>query len=430
MAHQVLVRPSTATLFGTQDLADQTEAIRTLLEQKIPAECLSTRPGAGKSKFTYVESWKVIEIANSIFGFDGWSSTVVDVSPEFVDELPGGKYRVGISAVVRVMLKNGTFHEDVGFGMSENRIKGSAIENAKKEAVSDARKRALRVFGNALGNSVYDRDYVQAVQNIKSPTQKSTEPITYDAMRRKAVVLAQQAQRGVSSQPAPANLPPTPTLQHQPFTQPPPPLQRAPLPPPSQQPQQKSPQPPPKSPQPAQQSPPAPRPPQLQPAHQTSPSQLQPPQSQSQYCQQPLPGRRTPPPPPQQQQTQRYSPVSSVPPSQQHPPMQQPATVFPATLPRPLDDEFADANAALELYEHQQQQEWQRPPQQRPPPPPPQQQQQQQLPQPQQRQQPQQQDEFGSIVFDSDLLAGCDQQPRPQPPQQPQPGTATSPRLF
>eukprot|EP01105_Mastigella_eilhardi_P021478 TRINITY_DN51_c0_g2_i4.p1 TRINITY_DN51_c0_g2~~TRINITY_DN51_c0_g2_i4.p1 ORF type:complete len:223 (-),score=92.31 TRINITY_DN51_c0_g2_i4:72-683(-) len=68
--------------------------------------------------------------------------------------------------------------------------------------------------------------------------------------------------------------------------------------------------------------------------------------------------------------------------------------------------------------------------QQSPPPPPPQQQQQQQLPQPQQRQQPQQQDEFGSIVFDSDLLAGCDQQPRPQPPQQPQPGTATSPRLF
>lgn len=33
----------------------------------------------------------------------------------------------------------------------------------QQEAVSDARKRALRVFGNALGNSVYDRDYIQTV---------------------------------------------------------------------------------------------------------------------------------------------------------------------------------------------------------------------------------------------------------------------------
>ena len=30
------------------------------------------------------------------------------------------------------MLKDGTYHEDVGFGMSEHPKKGSAIENAKK----------------------------------------------------------------------------------------------------------------------------------------------------------------------------------------------------------------------------------------------------------------------------------------------------------
>jgi recombination DNA repair RAD52 pathway protein len=33
------------------------------------------------------------------------------------------------------MLKDGTFHEDVGFGMSEHPKKGSAIENAKKVRV-------------------------------------------------------------------------------------------------------------------------------------------------------------------------------------------------------------------------------------------------------------------------------------------------------
>lgn len=35
-------------------------------------------------KFTYVESWKVIELANSIFGFNGWSSSIVDITPDFV----------------------------------------------------------------------------------------------------------------------------------------------------------------------------------------------------------------------------------------------------------------------------------------------------------------------------------------------------------
>jgi recombination DNA repair RAD52 pathway protein len=43
-----------------------------------------------------------------------------------------GRFTVGVTAVVRVTLRDGTFHEDVGFGMSENPKKGSAIENAKK----------------------------------------------------------------------------------------------------------------------------------------------------------------------------------------------------------------------------------------------------------------------------------------------------------
>ncbi len=35
-------------------------------------------------KFTYVEGWKAIQLANQIFGFNGWSSSVVDVTPDFV----------------------------------------------------------------------------------------------------------------------------------------------------------------------------------------------------------------------------------------------------------------------------------------------------------------------------------------------------------
>lgn len=36
------------------------------------------------ASFTYLESWKAISIANGIFGFNGWSSSVVDITPDFV----------------------------------------------------------------------------------------------------------------------------------------------------------------------------------------------------------------------------------------------------------------------------------------------------------------------------------------------------------
>jgi DNA repair and recombination protein RAD52 len=69
----------------------------------------------------------------------------------------------------------------VGYGISENKIKGTAIENAKKEAVSDARKRALRLFGNALGNCVYDKEHLNKVKNkVKNV---SSGQVGYDQLR-------------------------------------------------------------------------------------------------------------------------------------------------------------------------------------------------------------------------------------------------------
>jgi len=79
------------------------------------------------------------------------------------------------------MLKDGTFHEDVGYGICDNKSKGTAIENAKKEAVSDARKRALRVFGNALGNCVYDKEHIKKIKSKIKPAATST--VSFDKLR-------------------------------------------------------------------------------------------------------------------------------------------------------------------------------------------------------------------------------------------------------
>merc|ERR1711874_154175 len=64
----------------------------------------------------------------------------------------------------REQLKDGVFHEDVGYGVSEGmRSKALSIEKARKEAATDGLKRALKSFGNALGNCLNDKEYVKLI---------------------------------------------------------------------------------------------------------------------------------------------------------------------------------------------------------------------------------------------------------------------------
>lgn len=62
---------------------------------------------------------------------------------------------------------DGSYHEDVGYGVSEGlRSKALSLEKARKEAVTDGLKRALRSFGNALGNCILDKDYLRALNKL------------------------------------------------------------------------------------------------------------------------------------------------------------------------------------------------------------------------------------------------------------------------
>ena len=76
----------------------------------------------------YLEGWKAIYLANEIFGFNGWSHSVSQQTIDFVDHSQG-KFYVGVSAFVKVQLKDGIFHEDIGYGVSEGmRSKALSIE--------------------------------------------------------------------------------------------------------------------------------------------------------------------------------------------------------------------------------------------------------------------------------------------------------------
>ena len=59
-------------------------------------------------------------------------------------------------------------YQDIGYGHIEHcKGKAAAFEKAKKEGTTDGLKRALRNFGNLLGNCVYDKDYVAKVTKLK-----------------------------------------------------------------------------------------------------------------------------------------------------------------------------------------------------------------------------------------------------------------------
>lgn len=147
--------------------------IQNLLSKRLGPEYISYRQGFNGMKLAYIEGWVAISIANRIFGYDGWSSEIKSINLDFCDELPG-KISLGISVTVRVTLTDGNYKEDVGFGSSENqKSKVCAFEKAKKEAVTDAIKRALRQFGDALGNCCYDKIYVSEIQKVVRQNNKN-----------------------------------------------------------------------------------------------------------------------------------------------------------------------------------------------------------------------------------------------------------------
>ncbi|EDN09113.1 conserved hypothetical protein [Histoplasma mississippiense (nom. inval.)] len=97
--------------------------------------------GPGGQKVHYLAAEKCINLANEVFGFNGWSSSIQNIQIDF----------------------------DIGYGHCENsKSKALAFEKAKKEGTTDALKRALRTFGNVLGNCVYDKEYLSRVTKVKA----------------------------------------------------------------------------------------------------------------------------------------------------------------------------------------------------------------------------------------------------------------------
>ena len=128
-------------------------------ELRKPLDTAHVKPPPQGKHGQYVEGWHVIDEANRIFGFGGWSYRIIDM-PCLWSGLRGTKNgeKPAASYLCRVAVTVDDVHrEDVGGGDGFGATEGEAHESAAKEAVTDALKRAMRTFGNPMGLALYDK---------------------------------------------------------------------------------------------------------------------------------------------------------------------------------------------------------------------------------------------------------------------------------
>lgn len=88
---------------------------------KLTRDDVAMRKGAKNSDMVYLETWKAIELANELFKFNGWSDEILSVSKTYEKyHSDTGGYDLCIVVTMRITLRCGNFHEDVGTGSIEN----------------------------------------------------------------------------------------------------------------------------------------------------------------------------------------------------------------------------------------------------------------------------------------------------------------------
>ena len=171
------------------------EQIR-LLGEMLQERDVKQRPGQGGKKLKYVSGDYAIATANRIFGFGKWGYRVLAKSHEVLGD------KEYYTADIELYVLGCPFPypgEGVGIVVSGN-IEGH--EKARKEAVTDALKRALRHFGDQFGLNLYNEDnYIEADGGSVKQVKDAGKATTAGSPRR--VVDAQPA---TSAVPTPSKL--------------------------------------------------------------------------------------------------------------------------------------------------------------------------------------------------------------------------------
>lgn len=152
-----------------------------ILNQELDSSRIKTRE-KGNISLSYIEGHDVIETANKVFGFGNWSYSISKLEHVSQEQNQNQNQVICYKAIVQVLVHSENHtqevkREDVGFGTGVSKTLADSHENAGKEAVTDALKRALRSFGNQFGLSLYDKSRNHTNNsNYNQPQQNSYTP--------------------------------------------------------------------------------------------------------------------------------------------------------------------------------------------------------------------------------------------------------------
>lgn len=64
--------------------AQEIATLQSRLDKQLGPEYISSRPGASGQRVHYLAAEKCINLANEVFGFNGWSSAIQNIQIDFV----------------------------------------------------------------------------------------------------------------------------------------------------------------------------------------------------------------------------------------------------------------------------------------------------------------------------------------------------------
>lgn len=134
---------------------DQQDALNQLLHENQIKE----RQAGGGRKLKYIKGDTAIDAANRIFGFGQWGYKVIARSRELVNDPKKNTTIEMYTADVELSVVGASFtFPGDGCGIVNDPYTVEMHEKARKEAVTDAIKRALRHYGDQFGLSLYNED--------------------------------------------------------------------------------------------------------------------------------------------------------------------------------------------------------------------------------------------------------------------------------
>lgn len=66
--------------------AQEIATLQSRLDKRLGPEYISSRAGPGGQKVHYLAADKCISLANEVFGFNGWSSSIQNIQIDFVSK--------------------------------------------------------------------------------------------------------------------------------------------------------------------------------------------------------------------------------------------------------------------------------------------------------------------------------------------------------